>query len=313
MNTLNDWHIHTHSRSFKKKMLFKGSFGSFELKARDYLIVNSPQQKRPAELSPLPGFHSLSLEQAREQLCQILQSYNSKELQRLEKPTFLKLIENYDPSVQSALSQLWCSLNSHFIGASDSLNIVSNQLIFDLNATTFSLKSTPAVVKVKIGRIDRNREIKNLKALLQKYPDYHFRLDGNRAFTPQTLAVYLEELAAHRSQIQYIEEPFESLHEHLKDFSWPLALDESLEQWQKKRPTLPSHIQALVIKPSLLGGILALEKLIASPPVGSLIISSAFDGEIGQFWNKKLANEVNKKGLGQVHGLDTDMFFKDQV
>lgn len=118
-------------------------------------------------------------------------------------------------------------------------------------------------IKVKVGALDFDRELRFLKEVREicPAPDFELRLDANGAFEPDTAMAKLNELAAF--QVHSLEQPLRPGQWHaLRDLTEsspiPIALDEeligisSLAQMQDLlAATNPGFI---VLKPTLLGG-----------------------------------------------------------
>jgi o-succinylbenzoate synthase len=157
--------------------------------------------------------------------------------------------------------------------------------------------------KLKIGRpgaLDRELSaVAELRRALGPAP--RLRLDANRSLSVSEARAYLPRFAAY--ELEYIEEPCApgDLAE-LADLALPLAWDESLANTEL--PTLP--LRALVLKPTLLGGISACARFAgqAARMGAEVILSHAFEGPLGLALSASLALCWGSETL--AHGLDLD-------
>ncbi|ACY18196.1 o-succinylbenzoate synthase [Haliangium ochraceum] len=149
--------------------------------------------------------------------------------------------------------------------------------------------------KFKIGR-DREREDAALDAVRARFGDsIALRLDANRSFTPEQCRSRLQQLTAFAPE--YVEEPLQREHatpENLCDAPVPVALDESLQEARLRDALCTSSaVTALVLKPMLLGGLLAALDVVARARAIALadmhggrargidvVVSHLFDGPI---------------------------------
>ena len=118
-------------------------------------------------------------------------------------------------------------------------------------------------IKLKIGGIDFNKEIKLLKYIRSNFPtnNLEIRLDANGAFDANDALSYLEKLSKYN--IHSIEQPikpnqWEAMELICKNSPIPIALDEELigvEGKELKEQLLHSISPAyIILKPSLCGG-----------------------------------------------------------
>ena len=118
-------------------------------------------------------------------------------------------------------------------------------------------------IKLKIGGIDFNKEIKLLKYIRSNFPsnNLEIRLDANGAFNAKEALPYLEKLSKYN--IHSIEQPIKpgqwvAMEKICKNSPIPIALDEELigvEDIKLKEQLLRSISPAyIILKPSLCGG-----------------------------------------------------------
>jgi len=165
--------------------------------------------------------------------------------------------------------------------------------------------------KFKIGRPHAfERELTALTRLRGEFaPGVRLRLDANRSLPRAHLAERVQALLA--VGIELFEEPCApSDLPLLADVALPLALDESLTELTPAKlsgvATAPRGVRALVLKPSLVGGISAcLDWAAAAESLGlEVILSHAFEGPLGLALSAALAIGLGSAPL--AHGLDLD-------
>lgn len=145
-------------------------------------------------------------------------------------------------------------------------------------------------IKIKIGAIEFEEELKLLNSLRQQYPHIEIRLDANGAFSLEEIKERLRRLSKHK--IHSIEQPikqgnWQAMAELCKESPIPIALDEELigvDSYNKKEELITSiKPQYLILKPSLLGGIKHCEEWIelANKYQIGWWITSALESNIG--------------------------------
>lgn len=118
-------------------------------------------------------------------------------------------------------------------------------------------------IKIKIGAIEFEEELKFLINMRKEYPENYFeiRLDANGAFTLEEVRERLRRLSKYK--IHSIEQPIKqgnwaTMAELCKESQIPIALDEELigtNSCLEKEKLISSILpQYLILKPSLLGG-----------------------------------------------------------
>lgn len=117
-------------------------------------------------------------------------------------------------------------------------------------------------VKLKIGGIDFEEELRLLAAIRERSADVELRLDANGAFSPADALQRLERLA--RFRIHSIEQPiragqWDAMSEICRQSPIPIALDEELiglnSEEEKRRMLSAIRPQYIILKPTLCGGI----------------------------------------------------------
>ena len=229
------------------------------------------------------------------------------------------------PSIQFGLEQALLSLHSnnpfHLFPSAfvyEERPITINGLVwmgdrdFMLKQIQQKLKSGFTCIKMKIGAIDFDSEMKLLKYIREQFSkeDIEIRVDANGAFHPKDALEKLEQLA--HLDVHSIEQPirqgqWEQMAVLCKNTPIPIALDEELIGItnEAKRQKLLQTIQPqyIILKPSLVGGFKESERWISkAEKVGAgWWITSALESNIGlnaiAQWAFTLNNRL-PQGLG---------------
>jgi O-succinylbenzoate synthase len=249
---------------------YKLPLESPRLKVREGLILQ--WNEGWGEISPLPGFSSETLQEARAEILEILPHLASS------KPKL--------PSVHFGLS---CAAKP-FIYKPVQLPLCS--LGPDPHFST---------VKLKLGHLPLNQAIELTK---QHLHTHHLRLDCNRAWTLDQALQFARHFEP--TDFAYLEEPlqtFEDLIRFSKITHLPLAVDESLIDCPTPWNELPS-LKAVVVKPMILGSIPVI------PPHLDLILSSSYESGLGLLHIAQLYNiaQTNSPiGLDTYRSLKDDI------
>ena len=236
-----------------------------------------------AEISPLPGLHTESLE---ESLCDLKTG-------ALKTPTaqfahsVLMAQGRQDAWVKGDVNRPLPRMNGLVAGAVDDL--VSHE-----------------VIKVKIGR-KPNEDVQRLQTVLRQSPNCRLRLDGNRLLTLDQVLDVVGSIPLDR--IEYVEEPLidsTQLPELAKVV--PVALDESLHDPAASRHADASGTWFHVIKPTRLGSISSLvqEVELAQSMDREVVLTSCFESP----WTLGVLCRIAESlGLHKAQGLGTaDLF-----
>lgn len=209
------------------------------------------------------------------------------------------------PSIQFGLEQAFLSLQSSTgfdLFPSDFSNgkvsIPINGLIwmgdeaFMQEQIEAKLKAGFNTIKMKIGAIDFDTELKLLAAIRNNYSskEITLRVDANGAFTPKNALGKLNQLA--KFDIHSIEQPIrqgqvEAMKELCAKTPVPIALDEELigvfKQKDKEQLIAEIQPQYIILKPSLVGGIKGSDDWIAIAEKNNIPfwITSALESNIG--------------------------------
>ena len=167
-------------------------------------------------------------------------------------------------------------------------------------------------MKVKIGVDSIDREINLLNNLSNQCgQDVEFRLDANQAYSIDEF-LYLFNKIKHLN-IEYIEEPLLKLNnknlEIIKNAcDVSIAIDESLFHQQYKEYVEEGLIDYVVIKPSLIGGVKSILKIVNFFKKNNIdvVFSSALETEVGNLASIHLASALE---LDNHHGLNNYSFY----
>lgn len=161
-----------------------------------------------------------------------------------------------------------------------------------LNRIIEKIEAGFSCIKLKIGGIDFNKEIKLLRFIRGNFSadDLQIRLDANGVFAPENALEYLDKLSKY--SIHSIEQPIKqgqwsAMAEICQKSPIPIALDEELiginefSLKEKMLSTIKPHY--IILKPSLCGGFLGSNEWIELANKHSIgwWITSALESNIG--------------------------------
>lgn len=169
-------------------------------------------------------------------------------------------------------------------------------------------------LKLKVGALPFEHELEMLQQAHAAFPHAEIRVDANGAFTPQEAPRKLELLAA--AGVAGIEQPirpgqWKAMAELCRTSPLPIALDEELIDCPNQQELLEAIApQAIVIKPSLHGGLLAAERWAQQAEARGINwwINSALESHIGL---TALAEWCALTAPHQLQGLGTGQLFTD--
>ncbi len=188
-------------------------------------------------------------------------------------------------------------------GTKDQVRVQVEKL-FKEGFRSFKLKVGPNIPE-EVEKVRMINEITAGKALLH--------IDANQAWTINQAVEFGNE--AGLASVEYIEEPFKET-QKTSDFfmktTIPVALDESLTRLSLKEMSALQGMDILVLKPTILGGVEKIWKLINDAHrLGiSTIISSSFESSIGLLALGNLASYASQHSFA---GLDTLKYFKEDL
>ncbi|MDO5464836.1 MAG: o-succinylbenzoate synthase [Akkermansia sp.] len=169
-------------------------------------------------------------------------------------------------------------------------------------------------LKIKVGALPFAQELEMLRIAHSAFPQAEIRVDANGAFSPQEAPGKLAALA--EVGVSSIEQPirphqWQALAALCRHTPLPIALDEELISCPAPEILLDSIApQAIVIKPSLHGGLLAAEHWaeLAEQRGISWWVNSALESHIGL---TALAEWCAYAAPGRLQGLGTGRLFTD--
>ncbi len=170
-------------------------------------------------------------------------------------------------------------------------------------------------VKIKVGRQSIRADAERvIEAHRQLGPGITLRLDANRAWSLADALAFDKHIAG--VPLEYIEEPLENPAElpafHERS-GLPVALDEALLEQPLENFRAWRGVRAVVIKPTILGGLLAAERLAAQAmDLGwSAVFSAVYESGVGIRALAHLAARCGAPGVAM--GLDTYRCLADDV
>ena len=170
-------------------------------------------------------------------------------------------------------------------------------------------------VKIKVGRQAVRADAERVcEVHRQLGPDIKLRLDANRAWTIADALDFAKRIAG--VPLEYIEEPLQNpaelpaFHEHSR---LPVALDETLLEQPLENFRAWRGVRAVVIKPTILGGLRAAERLSAAAmELGWLpVFSAVYESGVGIRALAHLAARCGAPGVAM--GFDTYRCLADDV
>lgn len=257
------------------------------------------------EAAPLPGFSRESADDAARQLAALTGSAT--------------LAEEPYPSVRYALELARLSLRSAASGESLPRMISPDPRdVVELNALiSCGPEGAPAearrlreagyrAVKLKVGRRPIAEDISLVRRVTDELGGGSLRLDANRAWSFEEALDFARGIAG--MEVEYVEEPLADpglLPRFAAESGLPVALDESLAGMPAAGLWDHGYASAVVLKPTLLGGLARCVALAArAEDLGmKAVVSAAFEGGVGTLGLVALAAAL--PGDGAPAGLDT--------
>ncbi len=165
-----------------------------------------------------------------------------------------------------------------------------------------------STIKIKVGSNTLAEDIDRVRRLFKENPDARLRIDVNRRWSLPEATRAAQEFEG--LPIEFFEEPVDprDLENLMRDFSFDIALDESLGEIQLERIPGAAFV---VIKPTILGGLsrcLAVAE--AAERMGAnIIVSSAFESPVG--WLDVMGLSWVLGSRKHAAGTGTINFFKE--
>ena len=268
------------------------------------------------EAAPLPDFSNESIDGACEQLGSIAaaligqmlepESFNCDEwAETMVSPSVAFALESAIalPALQAAMDETELPVAPLLTGStSDMLERIRSWSAY-----------WPETFKLKVGRGELKSDIYRVKQLLEALPEQVcLRLDANRRWSLQQSVEFVNKIDATR--ISYIEEPVkdsEDCQAFYQQTRMPFALDETVQNPDYE--FVPeAGLAAVIIKPTLVGGIRRCETLIQAAREAGVhtVISSSFESVLGV---DILSNLARVWAPGEAAGLDTLSAFSSHL
>jgi len=238
------------------------------------------------------------------------------------------------PSIQFGLEQAFLSLNSsdsfelfpsEFTKGNDHIPI--NGLVW-MGAEGFmkqqiqeKLNQGFLCIKMKIGAIDFETEIKLLKSIRKEYSksDIELRVDANGAFAPENALEKLKVLSD--LDLHSIEQPIkqQQINEMARlcmESPLPIALDEELigifDVTKKEEIIQTIQPQYIILKPSLVGGFKGSEEWISIAKKSNVNywVTSALESNVGL---NAISQWTYKLDLNMPQGLGTGSLYANNI
>lgn len=300
------------------------------------------------EIAPLPGLHSESLAEARKQLEVLIPRLSTLTIESIEDiETALakfKLYPSVRCGVEFALFELLANKRNfsleHLLNSTPLSSVPFNALISgDIAGAELEALLTKLIakkytcVKLKCSQLSLEEDMERVKLTVKLLPySMQCRLDAYQNWKLAQFETFIKGIDL--SRIDYIEEPLKDFRQvvgaghdlpaHLSIIDrgkWtakyfgnriiaPIALDESLAKLDPDKFTPPDYVKAFVLKPMVLGGIIATLKWVnlAKKHRIKAVISSCFESKSGLDQLYKLAQAVHQDGVAA--GLDTREVFQ---
>jgi len=271
------------------------------------------------DIAPLPGFSGETVEEAQEAVAnwsRLLGHLPKSEPEREQALGFLTQTPSAQFGIECATLQF-----RHAIGSTRKLGLFSNTRkrvsVNGLLSGTLEEVIDRAqalrdagyrAAKLKVGRQDPEKDIEMIREVHRVLNGVPLRLDANRAWDFDTAVTLSKGIA--NCEIEYIEEPLnapERLPEFVARTGAPVALDESVMEFGVKHVFLQAKqwAKAVIIKPTLLGGVTGCEQLAYEALEFGLkpVVSSCFESGVGLAALAHLASAITSEDIPV--GLDT--------
>ncbi len=171
-------------------------------------------------------------------------------------------------------------------------------------------------LKMKVGALPFEQELSLIREARQAFPAAEIRVDANGAFARSDALAKLEKLAD--LGVSYIEQPIRpnqwtEMAQICRESPLPIALDEELIGATNAEPLLDTVApQAIVIKPSLHGGLLSAEHWAKTAAERGIDwwVNSALESNVGL---TALAEWCAYAAPGRLQGLGTGRLFTNDT
>jgi o-succinylbenzoate synthase len=260
-------------------------------------LIDSRGEESWGEIAPFPGRSRETLDQALNQLLNILNSGKIYPARGISDPLFPSVQCGLESALSPPLTQTSAPLYAFLTGTPAE--------ILQRAEIAHSQGYTTAKVKVASLSIDA------AGTLLHRLKDrFRLRVDCNSAFSlDQALSLFSQ---FDRSVFDYIEDPtFET--SRLADFPFPLALDETVLDTLTLLTKPHANLYGFILKPTILGGKKGCAPFIEFAKKHNLkiVFSPTFESGLGLLQILSVAKHFNL--LSDPLGLDTHRYLKQDL
>jgi len=175
------------------------------------------------------------------------------------------------------------------------------------------------IIKLKVGIAPIEQELAWLHELAEILPeDTRLRLDANQGLRYEQARKFISALAS--LPIESIEEPlanpdYEQLRQLQQETSIPLALDESIKEFNLTELWQRPPVKRITLKPMVVGGLLPSLRMAQQAHAAEIdvIVTTTIDSAVGVWAATHLAAALGKKGHGLAHGLATSQWLLSDI
>jgi len=322
--------LYRYSLPFKRP--FITGAGTFQHRDGLLLRYHKSDVDVVADVAPLPGFSTESLQQAETLLTSKREQtdlFFDGEFTPDDLSTWINSRSVY-PSVDFGLSSLGLSILSvrrqvpvhSLLDAASESFLQMNAVLGETNETTFMSQAKRYisdgfnVLKCKVTA-DPGHLPQSLETLVNEYPQITFRLDANRSWDIN----HVSELSSQfrNLPIEYIEDPcrtnsIDQFQSVMNYCNLPVAADESLAFFGLH--SVIDHLKPapyLIIKPTLHGNLMEIFATISSRKHldDRVIYTTALESAVGTRMIASVAAMTGSKTM--AHGLNTGSFFRQNI
>lgn len=324
--------VYTYSLPLTNPIVVK----KISLNTRQGLIlefINKNNQAGYGEIAPLPGFNR---EQWKDSLSEIKRFGNFLLKQEINdsllepsgrfqhwmndlkiSPSIRFGIEMGLVNLQATSQQLQLyELFSSRIPKEVEVNALLSENVLNIKSAAKKLRAEGyQTIKLKVGRYTLEEDLRRLQQLWEVGgKELKIRLDANRAWSLSEAVRFGNSIRD--LEIEYIEEPLRDpsqLSSFFQNCGVPLALDESLTTIEPEHYCWDSSIKAIVLKPTIVGGLARSIQIIKSAQSAGIypVFSSAFESGLTLSFLAQLAAVFSPPGCAA--GLDTFKWLKEDL
>ncbi|MCK4710429.1 MAG: o-succinylbenzoate synthase, partial [Gammaproteobacteria bacterium] len=189
----------------------------------------------------------------------------------------------------------------------------------DVDPDTIIQQPVAPVIKIKLGLDHIQHEIKQLHKICKQLPSAcQLRLDANQAWSYNDAQDFINQ--CNNLPIESIEEPLAQpdimqLQKLQLDSPFPIALDESICQFNEDDLLGEKVVKKLMLKPMVVGGLRKTLKLANRAKAAGMesVITTTVDSAVGVWAAVHVAAALGVTGRDISHGLATSQWLKKDV